>query len=267
MSLVDAAPFLAGPVEEGLKQIRASKGGNRAMFVPVKVGGRDLEPHKGVVSPILGARTVLTNSPWTFVRLWLQRQKQRNGLFYWEQAEEFYDVSIGLPLRSAPLLLYYCYMNAAKALLSAKNLPFGERHGVGPDPPTQPGRRRTFNSEGVRIHQQGILPSLIGYYGEQESSRTHTLRQLFFNMVFIHRTYALTFRSQKEMYLPLTKCEYRMERKTKRVYLTANISEKEALKPAVNRLPQSFVAEPLLGPRAIRSKSFAQLRRAGSPSA
>src|SRR5262249_27504822 len=114
---------------------------------------------------------------------------------------------------------------------------------------------------------QGILPSLIGYYGEQESSRTHTLRQLFFNMVFIHRTYALTFRSQKEMYLPLTKCEYRMERKTKRVYLTANISEKEALKPAVNRLPQSFVAEPLLGPRAIRSKSFAQLRRAGSPSA
>jgi hypothetical protein len=236
-------------------------------FVPVKVAGRDLEPHKGVVSPILGARTVLTNSPWTFVALWLQRRKQQNALFYWNQAHEFYKTSVGLPTRSAPLLLYYCYMNAAKALLSANNIPLEERHGITAHPAIQPGQRRTFNFEGVRIHQHGIVPSLSEYYGETETAHTHPLRQMLFNMVFIHRTYALTFTSQQEMYLPLTQCEYKIERKTKRIYLTATVSEKVPLKPALKRLPRSFVADLALGPRGIRSKSFVQLRRAGSPKA
>ena len=182
-------------------------------FIPLQVAGRDLEPHKAAVSPILGARTVLTNSPWTFVRLWLQRSKKNQALFCWEQAEEFYSVAAGLPLRSAPLLRYFCYMNAAKALLSAKGVAFGERHGVSAYPPLQPGVRRTFKGEGIRIHPAGILPSLVTYYGETEGSHSHTLQQLLFNMVFIHRTYALTFTSQREMYLPLTRCAFRLRRR------------------------------------------------------
>src|SRR5262245_36417909 len=95
---------------------------------PVKVRGREVGPHKSVVSPLLNSRNVLTNSPWTFVSLWLKRNRKSRALFYWEQAEEFHRASVGLSLRSAPLLLYYCFMNAAKALLSAKNVSFNERH-------------------------------------------------------------------------------------------------------------------------------------------
>jgi hypothetical protein len=86
-------------------------------LVPLRLGGRDVMPRKAVMSPTFGAKTVLTNSPWTYVSLWLQRNKKKEALFYWEQAQHFWRASVGLPLQSSPLLLYYSYMNAAKALL------------------------------------------------------------------------------------------------------------------------------------------------------
>jgi hypothetical protein len=96
---------------------------------PVKLKGREITPHKAVVAPLLNSRNVLTNSPWTFVSLWLKRNRKSTALYYWEQAHEFHKVSVGLPLRSAPLVLYYCFMNATKALLVAKGVPFNESHG------------------------------------------------------------------------------------------------------------------------------------------
>jgi hypothetical protein len=172
-------------------------------IAPVKLQRREIGPHKAIVAPLFNSRSVLTNSPWTFAALWLQRSGKQRALFYWEQAEEFHKASIGLPLRSAPLLLYYCFMNATKALLVAKGVNFNEKHGVTAHPRFVPGVSRTFAGEGIKIHPKGILPSLSAYYGEAETSKTHTLQELFFNMVFIHRTYCLTYSSQKEMFLPL----------------------------------------------------------------
>ena len=87
-------------------------------LIPLRLNGREVAPRKAIMSATFGAKTVLTNSPWTFVVLWLKRNKKRDALFYWEQAQQFWQASIGLPIQSAPLLLYYSYMNAAKALLS-----------------------------------------------------------------------------------------------------------------------------------------------------
>jgi YaaC-like Protein len=81
----------------------------------IKLNQREIGPHKAIVAPLLSSDTVLTNSPRTFVALWLQQNRKRQALFYWEQAQEFHKASVGLPLRLAPLLLYYCFMNAAKA--------------------------------------------------------------------------------------------------------------------------------------------------------
>jgi len=169
-------------------------------IAPVKLKGRPLGPHKSIVGPLLNSRNVLTNSPWTFVSLWLKRNRKSQALFYWEQAREFEKVSVGLPAQSAPLLLYYCFMNAVKALLVAKGVPFNAKHGVGEW--KRANIKKTFANEGVRIYPNGILPSLSTYYGEKEASNTHLLQDIFFNMVFIHRTYCLTYSSQKEMFLP-----------------------------------------------------------------
>src|SRR5207237_588032 len=97
---------------------------------PILLKGRELRPHKAMVAPLLGARTVLTNSPWNFVSLWLKREKKPDAQFYWTQAQVFHAASKDVPMQSSPLLLYYSFMNAVKALLVAKGIRFAERHGV-----------------------------------------------------------------------------------------------------------------------------------------
>jgi len=192
-------------------------------IVPAKLHGRALKPHKTVVQPIIGERTVLTNSPWTYVGLWLKRQHQERALFYWQQAQEFHKVAQGLPPQSAPLLLYYSFLNATKALLVAKGNSLNEYHGVQESSASR--GANSLASLGIRIKNNGALPSLAAYYAESESSRTHSLQDLFFNMVFIHRTYCLTYTSQAEMFIPLARCGFVAQRSTKRVYFRADVSD------------------------------------------
>src|SRR5260370_35154240 len=89
------------------------------------------------------------------------------------------------PNQSAPLLLYYCFMNAVKALLVAKGISFDERHGVCAHNIRKPTSKLSLANEGIRILTKGILPSLAIYYGETEASNVHSLQELFLNMVFI----------------------------------------------------------------------------------
>src|ERR1017187_7237846 len=100
------------------------------MSETIRVNGRELKPHKATTNPTLGARTALTNSHWEFVALWLKRERKNDALLFWQQAQTFSVAAMGMPIASAPLLLYYGYMNATKALLAAKNIPFSEHHGA-----------------------------------------------------------------------------------------------------------------------------------------
>jgi YaaC-like Protein len=177
--------------------------------VPLRLNGREVSLHKAIMQPHFGSRTVLTNSPWTYVALWLKRNRKKETLYYWEQAQQFHTASIGLPLQSAPLLLYYSFMNAAKALLSAKSIPFSPYHGVKVHNVRRAKSRITLSNEGLRIETgTQIVPSLAQYYVETDPRRDYTMKELLFNMVFIHRTYCLTFQSQQEMFAPLLNCKY-----------------------------------------------------------
>ena len=230
-------------------------------MIPIRIKGRELKPHKAAISPQLDARNVLTKEPWTFVSLWLKRHKNEKALYYWEQAREFYGVAPTLPLRSAPLLLYYCFMNAAKALLSSKALPFDPYHGVGPASMRGKSRRISIANEGVRIKPAGVLPSLSAYYQETDATRTFSVRELFFNMPFIHRTFCLTYKSQADMFLPLTDCKYVFRRADRRAFFSGNLSRDQGSKHVLNRLPATLVAAPELGQRAIRSANSVPFSR------
>jgi hypothetical protein len=224
------------------------------MVSVVRLDGRDLKLHKATVSPSLDAKTVLTNSPWEFVSLWLQRESQDKALFYWNQAREFHRASSSLPLQCAPLLHYYSFMNATKALLSAKGVPFDEHHGVKAHNLRGASKIITVSNEGIKIKNTGILPALATYLGDTEPNTIHSLQEMFFNLVCIHRTYCLTYKSQAETFLPLVDCAYVFDSATKQVYFRASLSRDFADKKSIRRLPPSLIQDPS-GPdiRAIRS--------------
>src|SRR5262245_37791231 len=214
------------------------------MISVVRLDGRDLKLHKATVSPSLAAKTVLTNSPWEFVSLWLQRESQDDALFYWNQAREFHQASANLSIQSAPLLHYYSFMNATKALLTAKGITFDEYHGVKAHNIRGASKIITVSNEGVKIQNNGILPALAAYMGDTEASNVHSLQEMFFNLVCIHRTYCLTYKSQAEMFLPLVDCAYMFDSATKQVYFRANLSKDYADKKFVHRLPPSLMQDP-----------------------
>lgn len=232
----------------------------------VKHKGRELTPHKSSVYQLIGSRTVLTKSPWTFVSLWLKREKKEEALFYWDQAREFHRVSEGLPLQSAPLLLYYCYMNAVKALLSAKNVPFSEIHGVRKHTTAVGNQRKTIVTEGVRIANAGVLPALSGYYQEPELSKTHTLQEIFFNLPFIHRTYCLSFPSQVQMFMPMVEPKYAFDQAMHRSFLRFRMSKDHTSQHTINRLAPAFVPDPA-APGQLRSVADVPVTSAGRPTA
>jgi hypothetical protein len=220
----------------------------------VRFNGRDLKPFKAIVAPLLDARTVLTTNHWGFVSLWLKRERKAGALFYWDQAKQFHRASIGMPPQSSPLLHYYSFMNAAKALLAAKNVTFDQRHGVKAHNMRQHSSKISLSNEGVKIQNTGIVPALSAYLGEAETNHTHSLQEIFFNLPFIHRTYCLTYASQTDMFIPLVDCAYVFDTATKQVHLQARLSKDFAHSRYVKRLPPALVADASRGDiRAIRS--------------
>jgi hypothetical protein len=234
-------------------------------IVPISVRARAVGLHRAIVNPLLGARTVLTKEPWEFVSLWLRRNKRDAALFYWEQAREFHNASKGLPPQSRPLLLYYSYMNAAKALFTSKKTSFNEYHGIQRHLMRQATGRIRLGNEGIRILTNGVLPALSTYYNELERTKSHSMQELLFNTVFVHRTYCLTNERQTEMFVPVKDCRYVLDSISRRAFFQARLAKHSSSQRVMNRLPPSLMADPDHGEYAIRSATSVPCSRPKSP--
>jgi hypothetical protein len=161
-----------------------------------------------------------------------------------------------MPPESAPLLYYYCFMNAAKALLTAKGKTFSPYHGVKGNDSAGVRSKITLANRGIRILANGVLPALSAFLGETETSKEHTLQELLFNLPHVHRTYCLTYRSQADLFLPLVGCEFALDDLTMEVYLRAELSEDFADRKYIRRLPATLMLDPQgANNRSLRSQS------------
>lgn len=190
---------------------------------PITIGNKALTLAKAVKEPQFRMKTVLTLDPFDYVDLWLRREHKDDALHYWRQARNFYRASSGLPIESAPLVLYYCFMNAAKALLSTKGITFNPHHGVGPHLMRGPNSKIMLSNEGIAIKTNGIVPALITYFGEAESSKHHSLEEVLYNIVYIHRTYCLSYARKKERFIPLKGTAFLRDSVSGKVRLYAEI--------------------------------------------
>ncbi len=233
--------------------------------VPIKIKSRIAKPHKASASPDLSSRNVLTNSPWDFVELWLKKEKKKEALFYWNQAREFHTASNGLPRQSSPLLHYYSFMNAVKALLSSKSISFNEYHGVSAHDMGGASTKINLANEGVKIKAQGVLPSLSNYLCESETDNTHSLQDLLFNLPYIHRTYCLTYKSQTDMYIPIKDAHFVCDKRNGVAYFRASLSSDFSNSHVVKRFPLIFEIESTEKEYLLKSNVTVPFSRPGRP--
>ena len=224
-------------------------------FVDVHYKGKPLTIHKAVTHPHFEEKTVLVTDTWDYVDLWLRRSKKDKARFYWQQAHSFYEATRVLPKIASPLPAYYCFLNAAKALLIAKSATFSDQHGVSGH--TSPGKT-SLSKEMVKFKSGGILAALCTHLGEPAGNITYPLSDILYNLPYIHRAYDLTFKSCKELFIPISSPVIVRAERTHEAWLVAELTGKYADGNTLTKLPNEFERE-LGGPNP---KSFLIRRKA-----
>ncbi|MBX3295016.1 MAG: hypothetical protein KF762_04840 [Acidobacteria bacterium] len=145
---------------------------------------------------------MIINDYWEYVDMWLRRRKENEAIVYWNQAKHFYTASLNIPNAAAPLTLYYTYLNAVKALLTVKKIDFKDLHGATGD--LSQGKTNLKN-EIITFHPSGVLASLSGYFGDSINKSAHSLKDLLYNLCFIHRCFTLTYKTDyQDLFIPVS---------------------------------------------------------------
>ncbi len=164
--------------------------------------------YKPQITPSLDSKVILTDSTWQYVEIYLKKRNSNNdAVFYWRQAKNFYEATQQLDLISRPLTTYYCFLNATKALLECKSVNYHFSHGVSGK--VVDGHKRLTN-ELVRFRVRGVLSGLCTYLEEPivpespaRKFEEYNLKDILYNLPYIHRAYQSTYRNQAEVFIPI----------------------------------------------------------------
>ena len=178
---------------------------------------------KAFKSPDFNSKTVLVRDHWDYVEMYLKRKHSDNAIFYWLQAKEFYRASLNLPNISAPLTLYYCFLNATKALLSAKGMAFQENHGVAGQ--TIHGNTNLENEQ-ISFYTRGVLFGLSSYLEDPSigTRHQHSFKNLLYNLPWLHRAFVLTYTTHyPEIYIPIVRPGFLINNSDRTVRLSFSV--------------------------------------------
>lgn len=211
-------------------------------FKDIVINKKLCELMKAVNNPKYGNRTILTNSCWEYVSLFLKRYSKAgdsDALFYWEQAHSFYLASKTLPDSACPLTSYYCILNATKALLRYKgvNETNLSHHGLASD--WNNSNRANLNDAKTSIKGAGVLFELAKYYNFNLPIGKHSISGLLYNIPCVHRAYCITF-SKPEIFVPIYKPVYVKKDKSKDAWIKFEVDSKYAGTKAFKSFPTGF---------------------------
>ncbi len=191
---------------------------------------------KAIRTPDFSSERVLARDAFRFAELWLKRECP-TALAFWDQARSYYVASRHLPTQSSPLTSYYCFLNAAKSLLTVKGIDFSDYHGISGK--FDPASKRALRNEIVAFKGGGILPALSRFLEEEEKRDQHSLTDILSQLPFIHRAYRYTFRSHPELFIPVRNVVYRKDDHDY-VWITARIEGRFADGRSLSTLPAEF---------------------------
>ena len=206
-------------------------------FRDITYKNKSLTLHKATVTPRFNERTVLVTSTWDYVALWLKRQGKTEALFFWDQARHFHDATLSLPKVSAPLTAYYSFLNATKALLLANDLTVGDYHGV--TGATLPGKTALVNEQ-VELQAGGVLGALAKFLSEPTRGEKLPLKDVLYNLAYIHRTFSLTFTSVPELFIPVKRPRIVRSNRGHESWFCGELEGKYANHNTIKKLGRSF---------------------------
>ncbi len=201
----------------------------------------DVELKHAFISPDYTGKTVITDSVWDYVEVFLQKEgtpESKDAIMYWLQAKNFCEATNGLSLTSAPLTTYYCFLNATKALLTYKKVQYKIKHGV-------TGRRSNIGhcllqNEFIKIKPQGILSGLMTYLEEDVSlvNQEFSLKDIFYNLPYIHRTFQLSMKdaAYPELFMPIRQPRFVFDKGRKAGWFEAKLLDKYTNKSSVAKI-------------------------------
>lgn len=234
--------------------------------------GKYLSLHKAYHTPDLLSESILTKNIWEYVRHFFnQKIKERKlsdrdftyieeAIYFWDQAENLFELSQLANNITKPLLLYYFFLNATKSLLvfnnslypeesKSKNISHGIRQltsseklheEISKNTSYSPEELKAFyNSHSnvdstlskeifvVFTQQIGVLTQLYKHMmniedNELELPKLYNLEDLISNLVFVHRAYSANKNIDipDQLFIPLTKSFFVEELKNEQKMLS-----------------------------------------------
>jgi hypothetical protein len=191
--------------------------------------------HKATIDPDFNKKSILVENPWEYVELWIKRHGNSDALFYWQQANGFYEATKQLPKTSSPLPAYYCFLNATKALLEIKGIKYQDKHGV---TGFSVNSVSSLSNEIIKFQSNGVLSELSRLLGESVNGEEYTFKNLIYNLGYIHRAYNLTFSSDPEIFYPIHNPHFVLVHGQNEAYFTSEIKSKYYQNQnTINKLP------------------------------
>lgn len=196
----------------------------------ITLRGKKVGPHKAFMKPSFEESTVLVDDQFDYVELWLKRHTSSSeAVLFWQQARNFYRASQELPRESRALTAYYCMLNATKALLTAKRAPFSEHHGLAGESLES---STSLANEVCKIKGAGLLLSLAQYFGANLRGQKVPLKDVLYNIPFVHRAYTITFRGSQNLFVPISDARFVRQNGGQEAWFCATIREPRYQKDA-----------------------------------
>jgi len=212
------------------------------MFKEICISNKPCELMKSVKKSKYGSKTILTDSCWEYVSLYLKRQSSAgasDALLYWEQAHSFYLASSSLPNSARPLTSYYCILNAAKALLRYKGIADEKLCNHGISTVRDISGKTNIIQAVTAIKGGGSLPELGKYYNCMMTVGHYSISDLLYNIPCVHRAYCITF-SKPEIFVPICKPVFVKKENSTEAWLKCNVIGRYANAKSLKALPSKF---------------------------
>lgn len=198
---------------------------------------------KARFEPKLGSRTILTDSVWGYVELWISRTKSINkesAAFYWNQARDFYKATKFLDESASPLTAYYCCLNASKSLLVLKGIDpkLLKSHGVSSSIKTL-SAASLFNQL-ITFNGSGVLYELSKYFMEDLKKESFRVADLLYNIPCIHRAFISTYQNKSDLFIPVNDLVFVRIEKSNKAYLQYEIEKKNFSVKTLSSIPSHY---------------------------